>query len=477
MNDPSLVFPSKSLNPSVYVVYRQRFYILGVFSFLAFNQCAFWLTFSPVSPSTQLYYGIPSSTVDLLLNWGPIMFIPCLPFIYLLLNRKNGLRLIVRILSISCFISTLLRIIPSIVTSPSSPHFKSISLPFIHAGQIINAACGPLVMAPVSQLSCLWFAANERTRATTIAIMANTFGGTISFLINPAIVSQPSNVPYLLYFHLALAFLAGLLALIYFPAHPPTASSAAGELLMKEDNENSLSTFKSYKDGLKQCFTNFPFILLSTAGGIMSGTFAVWTGLFATILSFENYSETQAGWFGFASSLLGILGALGLSALVDTKRFRRSHKIFILICFLACFLSVFFFELSVRTIFYDKPLIKSTTFTIGLFLSLAGLFQGSALPLIYESSAEIMYPLPESLSASILVQWNNIACVILLFIASKQYQVINLLVLVVIALSILMIAFARFTYKRQEEDERKCAIPSQSLELHDQVSNSTEPMT
>ncbi|CAF1105654.1 unnamed protein product [Adineta ricciae] len=467
MSASAVVFPP-SLNSNVYVAYRQRFYILGVFSFLAFNQCAFWLTFSPISPSTQTYYGIPSATVDLLLNWGPIIFIPCLPFVYLLLNRKNGLRYTVLILSIACFLATFLRIIPSLVTSPSSPHFKSISLPFIHAGQIINAACGPLVMAPVSQLSCLWFSPNERTRATTMAIMANIFGGTISFLINPAIVSHPSKIPHLLYFHLGLASLAGLLAIIHFPSQPPTPPSAAGELLMNENSE--ISSLKAYKDGFIQCMTNLSFVLLSTAGGVLSGTFAVWTSLFSSILAPEHYSETQAGWFGFAASLAGILGALCLSALVDRPRFRRSLKLFMLICFIGCFLSVLCFQFCVRTVFSDKPLVSSASILIGFSLSFAGLFQGASSPLVYESAAEIMFPLPESLSASILVQWNNIACVILLFVASQKYKLVNLLVLIVIAVAILMISFARVTYKRQDEDSRKtAAIAVQSFDLDSQV--------
>lgn len=290
--DPALVFPAPKTIP--YVVYRRRFYVLGIFSFLAFNQCAFWLTFSPVSPSAQTYYNITSGTVDLLLNWGPIWFIPTLPFSYLLLNRANGLRYTVLLLAISCFVATFLRVIPSWVTSPSSPHFKDISLSFIHAGQIINAVCGPLVMVPVSQLSCLWFAPNERTRATTLAVMANVFGGTVSFLVNPAIVARPENIPYLLYFHLGLAFVAGLLAIIHFPARPLTAPSAAAELLMREVEPSSGTGFKTFKDSLRQCATNRSFVLLATAGGIMGGTFAVWTGLLATILS-PDYTEQQAG--------------------------------------------------------------------------------------------------------------------------------------------------------------------------------------
>ena len=122
--------------------------------------------------------------------------------------------------------------------------------------------------------------------------------------------------------------------------------------------------------------------------------------------------------------------------------------------------------------FYDAPIIRPTSVTIGFSLTLAGLFQGAASPLSYESLAEIMFPLPESLSASILVQWNKIACVSLLFVASGRYQSINLLVLIVIAISIIMIAFARISYKRRDEDERKKNEMASKLELDSNVFNS-----
>jgi Ca2+/Na+ antiporter len=66
-----------------------------------------------------------------------------------------------------------------------------------------------------------------------------------------------------------------------------------------------------------------------------------------------------------------------------------------------------------------------------------------------------MFPLPESLSASILVQWINIAGLILLFIAPNRYKLMNLLVLIATIACIIMIVFTRFSYQRRDEDEKK----------------------
>jgi len=280
----------------IYKVYRIRFYVLFLFCFLAFNQCLIWSTFSPIYESTQKYYNISESTLDLFLAWGPIFFIPCLPLTYILLNRQNGLRYCVIILSIVELISTIIRIIPSIFVSSSNVNFSSISLPFLHLGQILNAACGPLAMAPVSQLSSLWFDTNERTRATTVAIMAYNLGSTISFPLGPSIVSSPEDIPRLLYVHVGLAFIGCILTLIYFPGQPPTPPSPAAELLMKHPiNQQNIKPCRRYMKNIKDCFTTPSFVLLVIGSGLVAGTFEVWTNLLDIILTPLNYTEKEIG--------------------------------------------------------------------------------------------------------------------------------------------------------------------------------------
>ena len=281
-----------------YRVYKRRFYVLFVFSFLTFNQSTIWLTFSPIARNTEVHFNITEATVDLLLNWGPIVFVPCLPLTSLLLNRLHGLRYCVIILAIADFLATLLRVLPLIIhTISSNLNYNSLALPFIHMGQILNAACGPFVMAPVSQISCLWFAPHERTRATTIAIFANNFGAAMAFLINPLIVSQPEHVPRIIYTHLGLAFIACTLALLYFPAQPPSPPSAAAELLVLNStgDENNSNDWRTFFKSIWTCFTTPSFVFLSLAGGILYGTFNAWTGLYDVILEHENYTEDQAG--------------------------------------------------------------------------------------------------------------------------------------------------------------------------------------
>ncbi|CAF1121287.1 unnamed protein product [Rotaria sordida] len=471
----------RSYSLPVYKVYRRRFYVLFVFSFLAFNQCLFMLTFSPIYKSAEKHYNIGENTVDLLLAWGPIFFIPCLPLSYLLLNKRNGLRYCIILLSIIELISTIIRIIPSIAISSSNVKYYSISLPFLHVGQILNAVCGPLVMAPVSQLSCLWFDTNERTRATTVAIMAYNAGSTTGFLLGPSIVNSPEKVPNLLYVHVGFALCACILSLIYFPGQPPTPPSPAAELLIRNStSEIKGNSWRSYIESLRRCFTTRSFVLLVIAGGLIGGTYATWISLFDVILTDDNYyTEKQSGWFGFTTSLAEIIGGLILATIADMPRFHRSFKVFIIISFICYIIFVGWFNLSIKTLFYDKPVLPSSVVTIAFSVGLAGFFQGAASPLTYEMLAEIMYPLPESLSASILVEFINITSLVLLFIAPNRYQVVNFLILIIIGVCIILVSLTRFTYNRRDADIRKRSIlvPSDVGSIHETQMNSIRTLS
>jgi hypothetical protein len=169
-------------------------------------------------------------------------------------------------------------------------------LPFLHFGQILNAACGPLVCAPVSQLSCLWFPPHERTRATTFALIIHNFGTSVGFVISPFIVSSPDYVPYLLYVHLLLAFLACVLTLLYFPPQPSSAPSAAAELLINPPtSEQNTNSWKKFLKDIGQCLTTPSFVLVAIPAGLVVGTIGPWTSLYDLILQPEHYTEQQAG--------------------------------------------------------------------------------------------------------------------------------------------------------------------------------------
>lgn len=136
--------------------------------------------------------------------------------------------------------------------------------------------------------------------------------------------------------------------------------------------------------------------------------------------------------------------------IADLPRFQRSLKSLILIS-LICSI----FLLSVPTALWPKiPTLPSTVVSIGILLAIGGIFSGAGAPLIYECLAEIMHPLPQSLTASIYVELLNVMSLIFLAIAPGRSNLMNLLVLLMMTIGIVMVICARITYKRKDGEEK-----------------------
>lgn len=166
-----------------------RWHVLLTFSYLSFLQCLVWFTFSSVPDSVKAYYpSVTDSEIDLLLNWGPIIFIPALFVVAWMQNLANGLRIAfwigtfllksttrakekermrgeigekrytrtdhqvnpsMRNPIIGVGLTTsgaVIRTIPCWLGDDFRLH-NDYALWFLHVGQILNAACGAVVLS------------------------------------------------------------------------------------------------------------------------------------------------------------------------------------------------------------------------------------------------------------------------------------------------------------------------------------------
>lgn len=74
-------------------VYGRRWLVLLLFSLLAFAQGLVWNTWGPIQNSARQAYGFSGWDIALLVLWGPIGFLPCFAFMWLLDKRgKEGVR-------------------------------------------------------------------------------------------------------------------------------------------------------------------------------------------------------------------------------------------------------------------------------------------------------------------------------------------------------------------------------------------------
>ena len=471
--------------PSEYVLYRARFLILFTFSLLSFNQSLFWLTFSPISDSAMAYYNIDTPTVNLLLNWGPIIYLPLQFVTFYISSARGGLRKIVLCSSTLCLVAMILRLVPNWLWSPDSDNFRTNAIWFLHAAQILNAAAGPFVMSTVSQCSCLWFGVNERAKATSVAIFSNNLGAALGFLQIPAQVPRPDAMPSILYTHAAMAIAASVLTLAYFPAHPPTPPSRAAELLMTPtpDAEDGTTVDESggavvtslgadFVRGMGNvlrefwlCARNVNCVLLALVGGGLFGVYNGWSALFNNILaslicgagqSSCDGSAVTAGWFGFASTVAAVVGGFVMGVAADHPRFSRHMKLLLLTSCALTFSAFTWFILSVPSPLSPVPFLASNIVSLGVAITACGFTLGLQNPLTYEMGAEVSYPVPEQYSAGFITLFNNALCIVFIF-AQPYFSdgLMNMTMWATVVVGGVLVMWIRESYLRRDADERK----------------------
>ena len=268
-----------------------------------------------------------NGVIDLLLNWGPIWFLPVTPFsAYLLSYPMIGLKYTLRIAVTLTFLSAFIRCIPSLMALSSFTNYKINNgfwntLIFLHASQILNAIAGPLVMSPPSKLSVIWFPKHQRTFATGIGVSAGTFGVCLGFLIGPFI----HNVDTLLYIDLLLCAIPFICIWVYLPLAPSKLPSEAGinallstsmnrvdekEKILLEPNKILKNQRGHHKLSFKQHFRHFlhelrallanrSSIIIVMVAGFMSGGFSGWSSVFQDMLPALHINDEDIGMIGF----------------------------------------------------------------------------------------------------------------------------------------------------------------------------------
>eukprot|EP00298_Acanthocystis_sp_HF-20_P017013 c21649_g3_i3.p1 GENE.c21649_g3_i3~~c21649_g3_i3.p1 ORF type:complete len:459 (+),score=175.57 c21649_g3_i3:32-1408(+) len=431
--------------------YLLRWMILFIFSFSSFNQSLFWITFSPISDLTETYFQISTAQVEFILNLGPIVFIPSI--IPMLWFSKKGLRWSV-LTSLSVQLACcVLRCIPCFFPSElvrSHGANNDYGVAIIYIGHALNAFAGPFVMASPSQVSQTWFGDGERTMATAIGSLANGFGSAAGFILSPLLVpsGQPDQIPLLLYIHTILALIPFILAIFFFPNRPDHPPSLSAQRTLENEKFTSETTSPiTFLIELKNGLINKELMLLCGAGGFFSGVFNGWTGIISDIVDPVGYTDTDAGWFGFSSTIGSIIGGL-IAGYLGDKYFQRNFKS--LLIWILCLSNIFFiwFTLSLPSALWSDSILPQNKSLLMVSITGAGFFLGCTSPLFLEYAVELTYPLPETTSAVFLTFSITSGGLIFLCIPPSETPLMNIFMVGAVFITTIVVSLVPEKYQR-----------------------------
>ncbi|XP_040295776.1 solute carrier family 49 member 4 isoform X2 [Bufo bufo] len=380
-------------------VFGRRWLVLLLFSLIGFMQGLVWNNWGPIQNSARSAYRFSSLDITLLVLWGPIGFLPCFLFMWLMDTR--GLRVTVLLTLLLMVLGAGLRCVPV-----SDLGLRRI---FIHGGQLLNGFAGPTAMNGGPFLSSTWFSPNERATATAIASMLNYLGAACAFLIGPLIVPAPNDtssslltqehvetiqdrIEAVMYAEFGIITVLFAAVLAYFPARPPVPPSVA-----------AASRRLSYRSSIGRLLSNGRFLMIVFAYAVPLGFYSGWSGVLDLILTPIHVNQVDAGWIGFWSIVGGCFLGIAVGRFADSVR--GVLKPILVLLFSASTLSATWFTLTFLSNFTHLPLTTATLYTSCILI---GVFLNSTVPIFFEMFVETVYPVPEGITCGFVTFLSNI---------------------------------------------------------------------
>eukprot|EP00096_Caligus_rogercresseyi_P014918 TRINITY_DN7380_c0_g1_i1.p1 TRINITY_DN7380_c0_g1~~TRINITY_DN7380_c0_g1_i1.p1 ORF type:complete len:450 (-),score=101.18 TRINITY_DN7380_c0_g1_i1:185-1534(-) len=434
--------------PSGTRIYASRWYIVGIFSIFGTIQSWQWSLYAPLNLAVKGSYDWSESSFAMMTNWGNISFIfSIIPMSWIL--EKKGLRPAVLLCCTLSLLSLSIRCV-----STSNP---TTFMAFAHIGSIMNGVSGTMVLSAPAVLSSTWFPPSERTIATSISQMFAVFGNALSLLVGPRVVSDagvnatdpsmtPENVKTRIrgdMFHYLLIFtiiniLLSLAIWIHFPSKPkmpPSSSSTA----LRDD----------FMSGILKLIKNKTAWLLVFAYSAMIGIQSGWSGIQSLDYEYLGINDKEAGNIGLIATLSSCGFGLFMGFLGD--RLRRKYRPMIIVLLLLSALSFTWFALLFNKVIpTTSPLPQIVASVV-----LGSGFSIATLPLYYEYSSELLYPVSEGEIGAFLSLGNNalasLFCFIF-FIPNLAYNWMNYLLVASCLLPLPALLLISENYARSELD-------------------------
>jgi len=381
----------------VYRTYKARY--LGLFSIVLLSIAAgfIWLTYTSVPDAAQGYLHCSSTVINLTSILCFISYVVMAP-VSGWMFEKHGIKRALLFGGTIQILGSWLRYFANFIDStPQSPGGR---LALTLVGQIIASAAQPFFLNVPPKFAAVWFSENERTTATMIGTVASGLAAALAQLTIPAITTDAASMS-------TSVLVCAILAIVaIFPAfsitdRPPTppSPSAAEALAMTQEEPFHVS--------LRKVGTNKQFLLMMVVFGTFVGCFNAFTSLISQFTAPYGYSANEAGYFGAAMVIAGLVGAGISGPMIDKyKHYKTICKTLVV---LATMMYILFIFVVHRGAFVGIMIVSV----------LLGVASFSVLPAALELAVEITYPVTPASSTSILWAFGQFMGIIFLLVSGQ----------------------------------------------------------
>ncbi|KEG14508.1 MFS transporter, FLVCR family, disrupted in renal carcinoma protein 2 [Trypanosoma grayi] len=388
-----------------------KYKVLLIFILFTLNNGFAWLMFDPVAGwLEENFKGMSVNQLQILSSWQPLVFLVMFLPVMKMVTQPDGLCRAVR-LGASCeMVGAAFKLVGATARN------SWVGVPLLHVGQIFSGVGSPVATGCVSALSAIWFEPEERTRATAAAVLSNSVGNSICYLIVPTMTDGATFVSVTVY-EVVMGGIATALVWFVFPTQKLpleeecVAQPATTKILKKEK--------KPLRKQLYQLLSEPSAVCLLLIYSWSSGGFSAWISLFdATYHKF--FSENFIGVMSFSGMLAYVAGGLISSYLTDLY-FSRQMKYVIFLCITCNSVSNLIFVASAPNNDGDSLWTLGRAWIVAV-TALCGFWNGAAAPLFYELIAEVSFPVDEGVSGIGVSVCENLGALAFYQVVSRFYR-------------------------------------------------------
>jgi MFS family permease len=419
-------------------VYAMRWVALTQLCLINFGNSSQWIVFSIVIDQAKDFYSMSSFDVNLMAIIYEVVFCILTPVVMFLFDRY-GARAGLRWASVLNAIGVALRFVAALW----APNFT-----WAFISQLMLSAAMAFVFPAPPVIAARWFGASERTLATTIGALSNSFGLAIGQIIPPLLITgneTNTRQRWAILFAVqgVYAVLESFLVFFVLPDGPPTPPSSAEDVKrphggakrspVKDASASQYSSLEddgtivrrqSSADTRRSSIVNqlgeetalWPEVagmfripayacLFATVGVFFGSQWGI-IAFLPQLLKPFGVSEATVGWMGFLNIIVGICFAIPLGKVIDKYRVYKRPLVYVLTTCTCCYTAL------AGVLYVSPPGMVPLCFII---YSVLGIAQAFAIPLFVEYAVELTFPVEEAFSVTGIVWAGNAFAVPLMF--------------------------------------------------------------
>ncbi|KAJ8959987.1 hypothetical protein NQ318_009422 [Aromia moschata] len=361
-------------------IYRYRWIVLLIFCLFTIVNFMQMLQFTIIANIITEYYDVAGFAVDVS---GLIFFILYvllfLPVSYLI--EKYSLWITAVVSSGLTFLGCLVKLL---CADPNRFYVVIIGQAFCALGQVY-------MLSIPSKFAATWFGPDEVSTACAIAVLGTQLGVALGSVFPPLIIKKDDdnvgeNLSHMMIYNASVSAVVFIIVIVFFRGRPKLPPSQS-QLQLIEDNDQP-----KFLDNARKLIRNKDFLVILLSFGLFTGLWNSFGIMINTLyIHYFPNGESDVGIIVLLATISG--GCIG--SVVFGLALDKTHK------FKQITIGVMVTS-SVMYIFVAFSLIYQCRIAAFFTITIFGFFAASVMAISFEYTIEVTYPIPESVSCSVL---------------------------------------------------------------------------